>query len=85
MAEPFFLRNQNRFEVLVERSYNADADCSTWKLLQVRVKAAHGWKVRAASLDELTVGVDVPVRICIFASMEDGRLDFLDEPRLRSQ
>jgi hypothetical protein len=82
LAKPFFLEDENYFKVEVERTYDADAHSSTWKLVKVYVKAGHGWKVRAQSLDELTVGVAVPVRICIFAAMQDGCLGFLDEPRL---
>lgn len=82
LAKPFFLEDENYFKVEVERTYDADAHSSTWKLVKVYVKAGRGWKVRAGSLDELAVGVAVPVRICIFAAMGGGGLEFLDEPRL---
>lgn len=81
LAKPFCLEDENYFKVEVERTYDADAHSFTWKLVKVYVKA-ESWMVRAESLDELTVGVAVPVRICLFAAIEDGCLEFLDEPRL---
>eukprot|EP00435_Cladocopium_sp_Y103_P024947 s178_g6.t1 len=78
VTKPFYLRDANSFEVMVERSYDADADCSTWKVVNVKING----KNRAGSLDSFTVGVDVAVRICMFVATEGGCLEFLDEPRL---
>ena len=78
VTKPFYLRDANSFEVIVERSYDADADCSTWKVVKVKING----KDRAVSLDPFTVGVDVAVRVCMFVATEGGCLEFLDEPKL---
>ena len=69
-TKPFYLRDDNSFDVIVERAYDADADCSTWKVMKVKING----KERAGSLDSLTVGVDMAVRICMFVATEGGLL-----------
>ena len=78
LGKPFHFRNQNRFEVVVERSYDEDADCCVWKLVEVLING----KKRAGSLKSLIAGVDVGVRICIFVAQDGGSLEFLGEPKL---
>ena len=78
LGKPFHFRNQNHFEVVVERSYDEDVDCFVWKLVKVLING----KQRAGSLKSLIAGVDVGVRICIFVAQEGGSLEFLGEPKL---
>ena len=78
LGKPFYFQNQNHFEVVVERSYDEDADCCVWKLVEVLINK----KKRAGSLKSLIAGIDVGVRICIFVAQEGGSLEFLGEPRL---
>lgn len=78
LGKPFHFRNENHFEVVVERSYDEDADCCVWKLVEVLINK----KKRAGPLKSLIAGVDVGVRICIFVGQEGGSLEFLGEPRL---
>lgn len=78
LGKPFYFQNQNHFEVVVERSYDEDAHCCVWKLVEVLINK----KKRAGSLKSLIAGVDVGVRICIFVGQEVGSLEFLGEPRL---
>ncbi len=78
LGKPFHFRNQNHFEVVVERSYDEDADCCVWKLVEVLING----KKRAGSLKSLIAGVDVGVRICIFVAQDGGSLEFLGEPKL---
>eukprot|EP00438_Fugacium_kawagutii_P033695 Skav201151 [mRNA] locus=scaffold2068:244154:245923:+ [translate_table: standard] len=80
LSEPFHFRKTNDVEVVMERSYNAGADSSTWKLVKVKING----KERAGDLEPLTLGVDVGVRICMFAAEEGGFLHFLDEPKIVS-
>jgi len=78
LGKPFYFQNQNDFEVVVERSYDEDADCFVWKMVEVLINK----KKRAGPLKSLIAGVDVGVRICIFVGQEGGSLEFLGEPRL---
>jgi len=78
LGKPFYFQNQNHFEVVVERSYDEDAHCFVWKLVEVLIDK----KKRAGPLKSLIAGVDVGVRICIFVGQEGGSLEFLGEPRL---
>ena len=78
LGKPFHFRNQNRFEVVVEREYDADADCFVWKLVEVLING----KKRAGPLKSLIAGVDVGIRICIFAGQDGGSLEFLGVPKI---
>ena len=78
LGEPFHFRNQNDIEVVVERSYNKNADCFVWTLVKVLINDEE----RAGALKSLIAGVDVGVRICIFVAQEGGSLEFLGEPKL---
>ena len=78
LGKPFHFRNQNHFEVVVERSYDEDVDCFVWKLVEVLING----KTRAGPLKSLIAGIDVGVRICIFVAQDGGSLEFLGEPRL---
>lgn len=79
LGKPFHFRNQNHFEVVVERSYDEDADCFVWTLVELLING----KKRAGSLRSLIVGVDVGIRICIHVADQDGgSFQFLGEPKL---
>eukprot|EP00930_Biecheleria_cincta_P058282 TRINITY_DN44131_c0_g1_i1.p2 TRINITY_DN44131_c0_g1~~TRINITY_DN44131_c0_g1_i1.p2 ORF type:complete len:203 (+),score=42.40 TRINITY_DN44131_c0_g1_i1:1470-2078(+) len=72
----FFMRDENLLEVKVDSSYNEESDCKTLTLTELRING----KKRGGPLEPITVGIDVPVMICLFAF--DGQLKLLSSPTL---
>ncbi|CAE8586622.1 unnamed protein product [Polarella glacialis] len=72
----FYLRAENTIEATIEQTYDPQADSKTWTLTELKVNG----KIRGGSLEPLTVGIDVPIMICLFAC--DGQLKLLNIPLL---
>lgn len=69
----FHLRDRNCIRVFVTKTYNADQDSFTWQIDKLVING----KVRCGPLKSIEVGIDVPMRICVFTQTE---LRILKEP-----
>ena len=70
----FGLRNSNSLKVVVNRSYDSEEDLFTWQAMELWING----KRRGEALKPFTAGVDMPVRLCLYA--DDFNLQLLEWP-----
>ncbi|CAK9019713.1 unnamed protein product [Durusdinium trenchii] len=78
LGKPFYFQHENRFEAIVEKIYNEEADCIKWQLIELRING----KKRAEALEPITVGVDVPIMLCVFEGTTGALLECTEAPKV---
>lgn len=68
--QTFGLRDVNTFKVTVRRSYDSDRDMFHWHMAELWVNG----KRRGGALEPFSAGIDMPVRVCLFADGFDLQL-----------